>query len=147
MQWRFTATVWKWLFFERGVYRERPGRSASGNRGAYIAEALGHCGECHTPRNSLGAVRAELAYAGNSNGPDDEKVPNITPHPTAGIGDWSRAELINFLASGELPEGEYAAGSMEPVIESLIGLTEDDRTALADYLMALPQIDDSAAAQ
>ena len=141
LRWRFAARVWKWLFFSAGEFQERPGQSAQWNRGAYIAEAMGHCGECHTPRNLLGALREDLAYAGNAQGPEDELVPNITPHEDTGIGDWSRAELQQFLEFGELPDGEYAAGLMDPVIEGLQHLTPDDRDALTDYLRALPPVE------
>lgn len=141
LRWRLAARVWKWLFFSAGEFQERPGQSAQWNRGAYIAEAMGHCSECHTPRNLLGALRAELAYAGNARGPEDELVPNITPHAGTGIGDWSRTELQQFLEFGELPDGEYTAGSMDPVIEGLQHLTPDDRDALTDYLRALPPVE------
>lgn len=140
LQWRLAATVWKWLFFDAGEYRPLAARSATWNRGAYIAEALGHCQECHTRRNLLGALETDLAYAGNPHGPDDEKVPNITSHPTAGIGEWERGDLLNFLQYGERPDGEYTAGSMEPVIEGLAALSAADREALADYLQALPPV-------
>ncbi len=140
LRWRFAARVWQWLFFEPGEFQDRPERSASWNRGAYIAQALGHCGECHTPRNVFGALRTELAYAGTDDGPDGEKVPNITPHERRGIGDWSPEDLNHFLASGELPDGEYATGSMEPVTEGLIALTPQDRDALIEYLRALPAL-------
>jgi mono/diheme cytochrome c family protein len=141
LRWRFAARVWKWLFFSAGEFQLRPAQSAQWNRGAYIAEAMGHCGECHTARNLFGALHADLAYAGNAQGPEDELVPNITPHKATGIGDWSRADLQNFLRFGELPDGEYAAGSMDPVIEGLRHLTPEDRDALTDYLRSLPPID------
>jgi len=102
---------------------------------------LGHCGECHTPRNLLGAAVAELAYAANKDGPDGEKVPNITRHPQTGIGDWTAADIGNFLQYGELPDGEYAAGSMEPVSEGLARLTTDDRDALTEFLLSLTPVD------
>ena len=83
----------------------------------------------------------DLAYAGNAQGPEDELVPNITAHEATGIGDWSRDSLQEFLKYGELPDGEYAAGSMDPVIEGLRHLTPEDRDALTDYLRALPPIE------
>jgi len=141
LRWRFAARVWKWLFFSAGEFQQRPGASEQWNRGAYIAEAMGHCGECHTPRNLFGALGADMAYAGNAHGPEDELVPNITPHEGTGIGDWSRDDLQLLLKFGELPDGEYAAGSMDPVIEGLRHLTPDDRDALIDYLRALPPIE------
>ncbi len=140
MRYRMVATIWQYLFFSVGEYRERPQQTVSWNRGAYIAQALAHCGECHTPRNIFGATQADLAFAGNEFGPDDEKVPNITPHPKTGIGDWTREDLRNLLKFGELPDGEYVAGSMEPVVEGLAHLTPDDREALIDYLQSLPPV-------
>ena len=140
LQWRVAAWAWKWLFFNAGEFQQQAGQSEQWNRGAYLAEAMGHCAECHTPRDIFGALRADLAYAGNAQGPEDELVPNITSHDT-GIGDWSRTDLLEFLQFGELPDGEYAAGSMDPVIEGIRHLTPEDRDALTDYLRALPPID------
>jgi mono/diheme cytochrome c family protein len=138
---RIAATAWKWLFFSAGEFQQRADRDAQWNRGAYIAEALGHCGECHTPRNPLGAMQTERAYSGNPQGPEDELVPNITPHDPTGIGEWGRDDLHTFLQFGELPDGEYTAGSMEPVIEGTHHLTPSDREALIDYLRALAPIE------
>lgn len=143
LQWRFAAQVWKWLFFTPGEFATAEERSAGWNRGAYLAEALAHCGECHTPRNLFGAANSELAYAGNPDGPDDELVPNITPDRDTGIGDWSRESLDLFLRFGELPNGEYTAGSMDAVISGIGKLTADDRSVLIDYLRALPPIRNS----
>ena len=141
LRWRFAAKAWKWLFFNPGEYQQQPERSAQWNRGAYLAEALAHCGECHTPRNLFGALQQDLAYAGNAHGPEDELVPNITPHKGTGIGDWSRTAMQEFLKFGELPDGEYTAGSMDHVIEEIRNLTPEDREALIDYLLALPPIE------
>ena len=141
LRWRLAAGVWKWLFFDAGEFQAHPEQSEQWNRGAYIAEAMGHCGECHTPRNLIGALNPDMAYAGNAEGPDDELVPNITPHEGTGIGDWSRKDMNLFLQFGELPDGEYTAGTMDPVIEGLSHLTTDDRDALIVYLRALPPIE------
>ena len=141
LRWRLAAWAWKWLFFSAGEIQQIPAKSAQWNRGAYLAEAMGHCQECHTTRNRFGALRFDMAYAGNAHGPEDELVPNITSDKATGIGDWSRATLQEFLKFGELPDGEYAAGSMDPVIEGIRYLTTDDRDALIDYLRALPPIE------
>jgi mono/diheme cytochrome c family protein len=141
LRWRLAAWAWKWLFFNAGEFQTHPEQSAQWNRGAYIAEAMGQCGECHTPRNPFGALIADMAYAGTAEGPDDELVPNITPHEGTGIGDWSRDDLELFLKFGEYPDGEYAAGSMEPVVEGLQSLTAGDLDALIVYLRALPAIE------
>ena len=140
LQWRLAAAVWKWLFFDAGEFQQQSNQSESWNRGAYIAEALGHCGECHTPRNPFGGLREDMAYAGNPVGPDDELVPNITSDRETGIGEWSRGTLESFLKYGELPNGEYTAGSMDAVIVGLQNLTPADLEALITYLQALPAI-------
>lgn len=138
---RVAATAWKWLFFSSADFQQGPGQGKQWNRGAYIAESLGHCGECHTPRNLFGALQTEMAYAGNAQGPEDELVPNITPHQSTGIGDWDRQALQEFLKFGERPDGEYTVGSMEAVIEGIRHLTQQDRDALIDYLRNLPAIE------
>lgn len=141
LQWRLAAGVWKWLFFEAGDFQQQTSKSPQWNRGAYIAEAMGHCAECHTPRNIFGGLNTDMQYAGNPKGPDDELVPNITSHKETGIGDWSHGALESFLKYGELPNGEYTAGSMDPVVLSLQNLTEDDLAALIAYLRSLPPIE------
>ena len=138
---RLAAWGWRFLFFDESGSSADPARAASSNRGAYIAEAMAHCQECHTPRNWFGVLDDELAYAGNPAGPEDEVVPNITSHPDAGIGGWSDAALDAFLRWGELPDGEYTAGSMEAVIFGIGKLTDDDRAALIEYLRSLRAID------
>lgn len=140
LQWRLAAAVWQWLFFDAAEFQQQPDQSADWNRGAYIAEALAHCGECHTPRNLIGAMRDDMAYAGNPEGPDDELVPNITSDKETGIGKWSRSTLESFLKYGELPNGEYTAGSMDAVIIGLQSLKPDDLQALITYIQALPAI-------
>ncbi len=137
---RLAATAWKSLFFSAGEFQPDPARDDQWNRGAYIARVLGHCAECHTPRDSFGALRIDRSYAGNADGPDGELVPNITSHDT-GIGDWDNDELQEFLKWGERPDGEYTAGTMEPVIEGIRHLTESDRSALIAYLRSITPID------
>lgn len=137
---RIAAWGWRLLFFEAGESVADPARSDGWNRGAYIAEAMAHCQECHSPRDWFGVIQADLGYSGNPHGPEDEKVPNITSH-ASGIGDWSEAALDGFLRWGELPDGEYTAGSMEAVITGTGKLTDADRAALIEYLRALPAID------
>lgn len=141
VSWRFAAWAWQWLFFTEGEFQPDVDQDESRNRGAYIAEALGHCQECHTPRNLFGALRTDSAFAGNADGPEGELVPNITPHRDTGIGDWSRESLQTFLRFGELPNGEYTAGTMDAVIQGTGQLTESDLNALIDYLQNLRPID------
>lgn len=140
LRWRIAAQAWKWLFFQADEFQQQSSKSEQWNRGAYITEALGHCQECHTPRNPFGALSSDMAFAGNAKGPDDELVPNITPDKDTGIGNWSHGELESFLKFGELPDGEYTAGSMDAVILGLQNLKPEDLEALIDYLGSLPPI-------
>ena len=102
-------------------------------RGAYLVEALGHCAECHTPRDALGGRRAGAAYAGAMTGAG--KAPNITP---AALGKWSDADLKEYLSSGMTPDGDFAGGEMAEVIrDSTSRLTAEDLAAVVAYLRTL----------
>jgi mono/diheme cytochrome c family protein len=135
--WRFLQTGWKLLFFTPGPFQPAPDRSAAYNRGAYLVTALAHCGECHTPRNFLGATRSGQQLAGTPDGPDGQLVPNITPDPTTGIGRWDKDDVVELLRTGATPEQSRVKGAMREVVEDgLKYLTKDDLGAIADYLFA-----------
>jgi mono/diheme cytochrome c family protein len=136
---RFLLGVWKSLFFEPTPFAAEPARGAAWNRGAYLVRHLGHCGECHTARNLLGVRKAARELAGNPNGPNGKKVPNITPHPTDGLGGWRAGDITYYLKTGFLPDGDFAGGAMVEVIESTTSrLTDADRAAISVYLLSLP---------
>jgi mono/diheme cytochrome c family protein len=139
--WRLLQTGWKLLFFSPGPFESKPDRSAIYNRGAYLVTALAHCGECHTPRNLLGATRSGRQLAGTPDGPDGELVPNITPDPATGIGKWDKEDVVEFLRTGMTPEQSRVKGAMREVVEDgLKYLSEDDLEAITDYLLAQPAI-------
>ncbi len=140
--WRFLLAGWKLLFFEPGTVDPDPTRSAEWNRGRYVVDALGHCAECHTVRNVLGALRASKAMAGTSDGPDRRSVPNVTPHRETGIGGWSEADIVSLLKTGFKPDFDNVQGAMaEAIDDGLKHLTDDDLRAVAIYLRALDPID------
>ncbi len=133
--------VWRTLFFDKDPLSPDPAQSEAWNRGAYIVNGPGHCGECHTPRNILGGLKQSRALSGNPEGPDNEPVPNITGHPRLGIKDWSIDDVVSFLQIGIKPDGDFAGGAMTDVIDDATGkLTEADLTAIATYLKSLPAI-------
>ena len=131
--------VWKWLFFKPGPFRPDVAKSASWNRGAYLVTGPGHCGECHTVRNFLGALDQKLALAGMKKGPDGKRVANITPHQKDGIGLWSAADMVEFLKNGKRPFGEDVEAPMDEVIKNNTShWSPDDLRATAEYLLSLP---------
>lgn len=142
---RASLRIWKILFFNPGPYQPRPDQSAAWNRGAYLAIAVAHCGECHTPRNCLGGFKESRRFAGNPDGVNGAKVPNITPDKKTGIGKWSQGDLVEYLKTGAMPDGDYAGDAMAEVIDnSLSHLTNDDRKAIAIYVMSLPSVESVA---
>jgi mono/diheme cytochrome c family protein len=139
---RLVMYGWNLLNFSGAVFRPDDERDAEWNRGAYLVRHLGHCGECHTPRSSLGAVDRARELAGNEAGPDGDPVPNITPSTRDGIGSWTMADIELFLEIGMLPDGDFTGAAMGDVISDNTGkLTPGDRRAIAAYLRALPAID------
>ena len=140
--WRFTMGPWKWMFFEPVTYRPRADKSARWNRGAYLATAVAHCGECHTPRNALGGLMRDLWFAGTENGPEGQRAANITPHKGTGIGRWDEDEVADLLKTGLKPNYDDVQGVMgEAVEQGYKYMTDEDRAAIADYVMSLTAIE------
>jgi mono/diheme cytochrome c family protein len=138
--WRFLVAGWKWLFFTPGPFAPDPRQSPQLQRGAYLVEALGHCGECHTARNFLGGPRRDRFLAGTAKGPEGDRIPNLTP---ARLKKWGDAELKGFLQTGLTPDGDVAAETMGEVIRNTTAeLTPADLAAMIAYLRALPAIAD-----
>lgn len=134
---RLAAGTWKNLYFKPARFVPDDTKDEQWNRGAYLARHLGHCGECHTPRNEFGVLQTDQEYAGGQLG--DEKIPNITQHRVDGIGRWSVSDIEYFLDIGMLPDGDFAGSSMVAVIEdSTSKLTREDRLAIAAYLKSVP---------
>ena len=132
---------WKGNWFTPGVLKFDPNRSTDWNRGQYLALALGHCSECHTPRDMLGRPLMNKFLAGTRDGPGSSHIPNITPDKEAGIGEWTHEDLESFLTTGRKPDGCYTTGLMMEVLgTNCIRLTKYDQHALAIYLSALPPI-------
>ena len=133
---------WKNLVWSPQPFISNPEKTKNWNRGAYIAQALAHCGECHTPRNLLGGLKSYMHFAGSKNGPEGELTPNITPHKKTGIGDWSRVDISYFLETGMKPDGDGTQGLMSEVIEhGYYYLELEDLDAVAEYLISLLPID------
>ena len=127
---RMLLAGWKLLFFESGEFEPDPGRSEEWNRGAYLAEGLGHCGACHSPRNILGAVSRRNSYDGGD--AEDWHAPALNANSPAPI-PWDQIQLVNYLFDGWDAEHGIAAGPMAPVSNHLYDQSEDDIFALGAY--------------
>ena len=130
---------WKLLFFDGAPFRPDPGKSEEWNRGAYLVQGPGHCAECHSNRNALGAIVQATRFAG---GPDPEGkgwVPNIT-QADDGLGKWSKAEIAELLKTGFTPSFDNVGGSMAAVVRNTAQLSDADRLAMAEYLKSLPVV-------
>ena len=130
--------IWKWLFVDGKPFVPDTTHSARWNRGAYLVNGLGHCAECHSPRNFLGGIIAAQRFAGGPNPEGEGWVPNITQR---GLGEWSVNDFAYFLETGDLPDGDNAGGSMARVIRNTSQLPAEDRAAIAEYLKSLPPVD------
>jgi mono/diheme cytochrome c family protein len=135
---RRNVGIWKLLFMDTSPFVPDATRSAPWNRGAYLVNGLGHCAECHSPRNFLGGIIAAQRFAGGPNPEGEGWVPNITQK---GLGDWSTKDIAYFLETGDTPDGDSAGGAMVRVIRNTSQLTPADRAAMAEYLKSLPPVD------
>jgi mono/diheme cytochrome c family protein len=134
---RWTLTFWKWMFLDEHRFRPDPNRSESQNRGAYLSTALGHCGECHTPRNILMAMSTRRTLAGAE--VSGWHAYNLTSDRASGLGEWTDAQLRQFLSVGHAEDHGPAAGPMAEVVEnSTRYLTDEDVQAIVSYLRGLP---------
>lgn len=121
--------LWKALFLNPD-YVVTADLTPEETRGRYIAEAMAHCGECHTPRNALGGLDRSRWLAGAPNPSGQGTIPNITPAKLS----WSPDEVVEYLTSGFTPEYDSVGGHMAHVVENLSKLPASDRSAVAAYL-------------
>lgn len=147
---RWLLGLWKMMFFEERRFESDVSRSAEWNRGAYLVEALGHCGACHSPRNFLGAQRASAALTG---GTYLDTVPggrirpwsavNLTP-AASGLGPWSVDDLEAYLKMGINPYATSFGPMNDVITNSTRHLRDRDLRAIAVYLKGLsPQEPDA----
>jgi mono/diheme cytochrome c family protein len=134
---RYSLRAWKLLFMPTRQWEPSAAHDAAWNRGSYLAEALAHCGDCHTPRNLMFATKRGRKYAGAV--VDGWKAYNITSDSETGIGAWSDAEIEQYLSSGHAPAHGSAGGGMGEAIDlSLRHLSSEDIAALTRYLRTIP---------
>ncbi|NNF25224.1 MAG: cytochrome c [Rhodobacteraceae bacterium] len=130
---RLSIGGWKLLFSDEDWIVD-VGADPVLERGRYLAESLGHCGECHTPRGALGGLETARWFAGAPNPSGKGRIPNISPAQF----DWSHADTASYLKSGFTPEFDVAGGSMTDVVASLSQLPDEDLAAIAAYVKSVP---------
>ncbi|WP_214474966.1 c-type cytochrome [Mesorhizobium sp. dw_380] len=134
---RWILVLWKFANLHTGSFTPDLSRTAEWNRGAYLIEVLGHCGACHTPRNTTFGMDENRKFAGGTAG--IWQAFNITGDKIAGVGGWSDEELFRFLKTGAVAGKAYAGGPMaETVMNSLQHLSDDDIHAMVAYLRDVP---------
>ncbi len=126
---------WKFLF-AGGGYVIDGDLTPEVQRGRYIAEAMAHCGECHTPRNPLGGL-STAKWLGGAAMPDGKgRVPNITPGKLT----WSRDDVFAYLTTGFTPEFDVVGGAMAHVVDNMAHLPEADVWSIVAYLQTVPAV-------
>nr|WP_233217936.1 c-type cytochrome [Roseateles chitinivorans] len=150
-RWQTALAVWRLMYFtpgdapsqdepgiDRGSSRGEGGQAASA-RGRYLVQAVGHCAECHAPRNRLGALRDATGLRGGWVGVQGWTAPSLADPRAAGVQDWSEDEVTHWLRAGWSPRGAALGPMADVVAESLQHLSEADARAIAVYLRGLPR--------
>ena len=134
---RLSMLGWNELYFDKGTYQADPKQTQAWNRGAYLVEGLGHCSECHSPRNVLGGIEQKKAFTGADI--DGWFALNLTGNLKTGLGQWSVANIATYLKTGADKSKSTSLGPMSEVVHnSLSFMTDDDLQAMAEYLKTLP---------
>jgi len=131
---RLVLAGWKALFFREGVYRPDPAHDDVWNQGAYLAEGLGHCGACHTPRNVLGAEKKSDHFNGGSaEGWTAYAINNASPSPIP----WNADTLADYLKNGWQAHHGVSRGPMAPVTANMGSVPDEDVRAIATYVASV----------
>ena len=129
--------VWRALYFRSGEFEPVAGRSAAWNRGAYLVQGLGHCNECHSRRNVLGASDSAHPLAGGPIPMQSWLAPSLRANEEAGVGDWSERDVVALLGSGVSARGSASGPMAEVVFGSTQYLNDADLRAMAEFLKSL----------
>ena len=133
---RLVMWGWNLLFFHPHDFQADASKSAQWNRGAYLVNGLGHCGQCHTPTNLFGANVERSAFHGGSL--ENSVAPDLTGNKRTGLGGWSTAQIVEYLKTGRNDRAQ-ASGPMAEVISYSTSLMSDqDLQAIVTYLQSLP---------
>ena len=133
---RVGMRLWNWLYFEPGIIIPDQSKGTEWNRGRYLVEGLGHCGACHTPKNFLGADKADQAFGGNR--VDGMFAPRLDGAARSGLKSWSVEDIAEYLQSGRNTKSHAWQLMSEVVLNSTSKMSDGDIRAIAVYLKSLP---------
>ena len=134
---RWSMALWRELYFREGVYKPSGAKSLAWNRGAYLVEGLGHCSDCHSPRNFLGGIDKNKEFTGALN--DGWFGVDLTSDIATGLGAWTVDEIVTYLKTGAYEGKTTAFGPMaEYVRTSTSQLSDVDLRAMGEYLKSIP---------
>jgi mono/diheme cytochrome c family protein len=128
---------WKLLYLDGEPIKSDPSQSAQWNRGAYLVNGPGHCAECHSPRNRVGAIVTGKRFTGSPTPYGQSGFPNITQLK---LEKWSEAEIAETLDTGMTADGDRVGGPMVEVVHNTSQLSAEDRAAMAVYIKSLPPL-------
>ncbi|MGB6398517.1 MAG: cytochrome c [Bradyrhizobium sp.] len=136
---RWGMMFWSALFNPDTRFTPDTSKSPEWNRGAYLSEALAHCGECHTPRNFAFALNNRQKFAGAVTA--GWRAFNITSDKATGLGGWRDEDLIAYLSTGHATGHGTASGPMGEAVDQSFGqLAGEDIRAIVAYLRSVPPV-------
>jgi mono/diheme cytochrome c family protein len=141
LNWRFFAAAWQVLFLREGPYQATSSHDPMWNRGAYLANGLGHCGACHTPRNWLGAETGDRFGGGVAENWVAPALNASSPAPVP----WTADQLYAYLRHGFSDQHGAASGPMRPVVQNMQQLPDEDVRAIAIYIASFASPQDKTA--
>jgi mono/diheme cytochrome c family protein len=137
---RWLMTFWAAMYDPNTRYQPHTDRSPQWNRGAYLAEALGHCGDCHTPRTPFQSLDNRHKFSGGAS--EGWRAYNLSSDKESGIGTWTEEDLVHYLTTGHSMDRGSAFGPMaEAVHLSFAKMTPSDISAIAEYIRSVPAVD------
>lgn len=131
---------WRALYFQAGEYQDDASQSAQWNRGAYLVQGLGHCNECHSTRNALGAMDQRNPLSGGHIPVEGWYAPDLSLQAGGGLAGWSQADVVALLKTGLSDKGSALGPMAEVVRNSTSYLNDEDLQAIALYLASLPAV-------
>lgn len=135
---RSSLLAWRALYFKAGVFQADASKSPAWNRGAYLVEGLGHCNECHAPRNALGATAGKGQLTGGQIPQTHWYAPDLSTRRGGGLDGWSSQDIVDLLKRGQSAKGAAFGPMAEVVRNSTQYINDADLHAIASYLESLP---------